>query len=110
MQKCQFCGVLRPMFLWLRKACLLDKRSKIILARFILTIYDMAIQGVIRGYRGLQEVTKGLQGVRKGYKGLQGVTGGDKRLQGVTKDYRNFFLTRTFPDTFSWCILHKNQS
>ena len=49
-----------------------------------------------------------------GYKGLQGVdkgvTGGDKGLQGVKKDYRNFFLTRTFPDTFSWSILHKNQS
>ena len=28
------------------------------------------------------------------------MTGGDKRLQGVTKDYRNFLLTRTFPDTF----------
>ena len=64
-------------------------------------------------YRGLQGVTvgyKGLQGVTKGYKGLQGVTGGDKGLQGVTKDYRNFFLTRTFPDTFSWSILHKSQS
>ena len=36
------------------------------------------------------------------------MTGGDKGLQGVTKDYRNFFLTRTFPDTFSWSILHKN--
>ena len=34
------------------------------------------------------------------YGGLQGVTGGDKGLQGVTKDYRNFFLTRTFSDTF----------
>ena len=56
-----------------------------------------------RGYRGLQEVTGG-------YKGLQGVTGGDKRLQGVTKDYKNFFLTRTFPDTFSWANLQKNQS
>ena len=54
-------------------------------------------------YRGLQEVTGG-------YKWLQGVTGGYKGLQGVTKDYRNFFLTRTFPDTFSWSILHKNQS
>ena len=43
---------------------------------------------------------KGLQGVTGGYKGLQGVTGGDKGLQGVAKDYRNFFLTRTFPDTF----------
>ena len=45
-----------------------------------------------------------------GDKGLQQVTGGDKGLQGVTKDYRNFFLTRTFPDTFFWFILHKNQS
>ena len=64
-------------------------------------------------YRGLQGVTggyKGLQGVTGGYKGLQGVTGGDKGLQGVTKDYRNFFLTRMFPDTLSWSILHKNQS
>ena len=43
----------------------------------------------------------------RGYRGLQGVTGGDKGLQGVTKDYRNFFLTRTFPDTFSWSILYK---
>ena len=61
-------------------------------------------------YRGLQGVTggyKGLQGVTRAYRGLQGVTGGDKGLQGVTKDYRNFFLTRTLPDTFSWFILHK---
>ena len=50
----------------------------------------------------------GIQGVTGGYKGLQGVTGGDKGLQRVTKDYRNFFLTRRFPDTFSWSILHKN--
>ena len=53
---------------------------------------------------------RGLEGVTRGYKGLQGVTGGDKGLRGVTKDYRNFFLTRTFPDTFSWSILHRNQS
>ena len=73
----------------------------------------MGIQGDTRGYRGLQGVTggyKGLQGVTWGYKGLQGMTGGDKALQGVTNDYRNFFLTRTFPDTFSWSILLKNQS
>ena len=57
------------------------------------------LQGVSRGYRGLQ-------GVTRGYKGLQGVTGGDKGLQGVTKDYRNFFLGRTFPDNFFWSILH----
>ena len=66
----------------------------------------MGIQGVTRGYRWY----KGLQGVTGGYKGLQRVTGGDKGLQGVTKDYSIFFLTRTFPDTFSWSILHKNQS
>ena len=38
------------------------------------------------------------------------VRGGDKGLQGVKKDYKNFFLTRTFPDTSSWSIFHKNQS
>ena len=73
----------------------------------------MGIQGVTRGYRGLLGMTsgyRGLQGVTWGYKGLQGVTGGDKWLQRVTKDYRNFFLTGTIPDTFSWSILHKNQS
>ena len=52
----------------------------------------------------------GLQGVTGGYKGLQGVKGGDKGLQGVAKDDRNFFLTRTFLDIFSWFILPKNQS
>ena len=64
-------------------------------------------------YRGLQGVTegyKGLQGVTRGYRGLQGVTGGDKGLKGVTKDYRNYFLTRTFEDSFSSSVLHKNQS
>ena len=60
-------------------------------------------------YKGLQGVTRGYKGVTRGYKGLQGVTCGDKGLQGVAKDYRNFFLPRTFPDTFSWSILHKNQ-
>ena len=53
---------------------------------------------------------KGLQGVTSGYLGLQRVTGGKKGLHGITNDYRNFFLTKTFPDTFSWSILHKNQS
>ena len=54
-------------------------------------------------YRGLQGVKRGyngLQGVTGGYKRLEGVTGGDKGLQGVKKDYRNFFLTRMFPDAF----------
>ena len=54
----------------------------------------MGIPGVTGRYGGLQ-------GVTGGYKVLQGVTRGDKGLQGVTMDYRNFFLTRTFPDTFS---------
>ena len=63
----------------------------------------MGLQGVTRGDMGLKEVTGG-------DKGLQGVTVGKKGLQGVTKDYRNFFLTKTFPDTFSWSISHENQS
>ena len=67
-------------------------------------------------YTGIQGFTggnKGLRGVTRGYRGLQGVTRGDRGLQGVTggyKNYRNFLLTRTFPDTFTWSILHKNQS
>ena len=63
----------------------------------------MRIQGVRRGSRGLQ-------GVTSGYNRLQGVTGRDKGLEGVTRDYKHFFLTRTFRDTFFWSILHKNQS
>ena len=113
LQKCQFCGFLKPMFLLVRKARLPYKTSTIVYSRFIFTIYDMGIQGVTRGYTGLQGVTgsyKGLQGVTKGFNGLQGVTGGDNGIQGITKDYRNFFLTRTFPDTFYLSIFHKNQS
>ena len=68
------------------------------------------LQGVTRGLQGGIRGYNGLQGVTRGYKGLQGVTWGDKGLQGVAKDYRNFFLTRMFPDTFSWSILYKNQS
>ena len=52
MQKCQFCGFFKPMFLLFRKACLLYKTSKIVFSRFIFTIYDMGIQGVTRGYKG----------------------------------------------------------
>ena len=102
LEKCQFCGFLKPMFSLSSKACLLNKRSKIV-SPFIFPIYYMGIQGVTRGYMGLQRITTG-------YRGLQGVTEGYKWLQGVTKNYRNFFLTRTFPDTFSWLILHKNRS
>ena len=63
---------------------------------------DKGLQGVTAGYKGLQGVTR----VTEGYKGLQGVTRGDR----VTKDFRNFVLTRKYPDTFSWSILHINQS
>ena len=87
-----------------RKACLVSKTWKIVFPRFIFTIYDVGIEWVTTGYKGLQgvtEVTRGYKGLQVGYKGLQVVTGEDNGLKGVTKDYKNFFLTRTFPDTFS---------
>ena len=70
----------------------------------------MGIQGDTRCSNGLKWLTGGykeLQGVTGGYKGF---TVGAKGLQGVTNHYKNSFLTRTFPDTFSWSILNKNQS
>ena len=91
MQKCQFCAFLKAMFLLFKNACLLYKTSKIVFSRFIFTIYDMAIQGVTRGYRGLRRVKRGyngLQGVARGYRGLQWVTRGYKQLQGVIGGYR----------------------
>ena len=48
-----------------RKACFLDKTSKILFSNFIFTIYDMAIQGVTRGYKGLQGVTRGYRGLQR---------------------------------------------
>ena len=69
------------MFSLLRKACLLYKTSKIVSSPFIFVIYDMGIQLVTGGYKGLHGITggyKGLQGVTRGYKGLQGVTGAYK--------------------------------
>ena len=106
LQKCQFCAFLKPMFLLFRKNVCYIKRRKSF-------FHDLFSRSMTREYMGLPGVTggyKGLQGVKGGYKELQGATGGDNGLQGFTKDYRNFFLTRTFPDTFSWSILHKNQS
>ena len=73
LKKCQFCGFFKAMFLLLRKACLLYKMSKIVFSRFIFTIYDVRIQRVTRGNKGLQRVSRGykvLQGVIRGYKGL----------------------------------------
>ena len=72
------------MFLLFRKACLLDKTSKIVFSRFIFTIYDMGIQEL----QGVTGGDKGLQGVTRGYRGLQGVTRGYMGLQGVTKGYK----------------------
>ena len=88
LEKCQFCGFLKPMFSLFRKACLLYKTSKIAFSPFIFAIYDIGIPGgyqglpgVTRGYRGLQEVTRG-------YKGLQGVLMGNIGLQGVRRGHR----------------------
>ena len=64
---------------------------------------DLFSRSMTGEYRGLQGVTggyKGLHGVTGGYKGLQGVRRGDNGLRAVTKDYREFFLTRTFPRYF----------
>ena len=101
LEKCQFCGFLKPMFSLFRKACLLYKTSKIDFLQFIFAIYDMRIQGVTRGYLELQGVTgsyKGLQGVTSGYRGLQGVTRRDKGLQRIIE---TFFKLERFPDSFS---------
>ena len=76
LQKCQFCGFLKPMFSLFTKACLLNKTFKIVFLRLIFTIYDMGIQRVTRGYRRLKEVTRGdsrLQAVTRGDRGLQGL-------------------------------------
>ena len=62
------------MFLLFRKACLLNKTSKIVFLQFIFMIYDMGIQGL----QGVTGGYKGLPGVKRGFKGLQGVTRGDR--------------------------------
>ena len=77
-----------------RKACLLYKTPKIVFLQSIFTIYDMEIQGVTRGYRGLEGFTRGyrgLQGVTGGYKGLQGVKGDDKAFKGLQRIIESFF-------------------
>ena len=49
---------------FVQKVFLLYKRSKIVFSRFIFTIYDMGMQGVTRGYKGLQGVTGGTGGYK----------------------------------------------
>ena len=96
MQKCQFCGFLKPKFFLFRKASLLYKTSKIVFSRFIITIYDMRIMGITKGYTRLQGVRRGykrLQGVTRGYKGWQGETRGYRGLQRIIKTF--FYLERS---------------
>ena len=64
--------------------------------RFFHDFFHDLLNEDTEGYNWLQR----LQEVTMGYRGLQGLTAG----------YREFFLTRTFPETFSWSILHNNKS
>ena len=68
MEKCQFCGVLKQMFSSFRKVCFVYETLKIVFSQLIFATYDMGIQGVTSGFKGLQG----------GYKRLQRVTEGDK--------------------------------
>ena len=68
---------------------------------FFHDLFSPSMTWEYRGLKGVTGVYKGLQGVTGSYKRLQGVTGGDKGIQAVSKNYTNFYLTRTFPDTFS---------
>ena len=79
MEKCEFCGFLKPMFSLFRKACLLYKTSKIVFHYF----FSRPMTWEYRGLQGVPGGYKGLQGVTGGYKGLQRVTGGYRRLQRI---------------------------
>ena len=85
------------------RCCCCSERHVCYIKRRKSFIHDLFSRSMTWQYRGLH-------GVTGGYEGLQGVTRGYKGLQGVAKNCRNFFLTRIFPDTFSWSILHKNQT
>ena len=106
LEKCQFCGFLKPMFSLFRKAFLLYKRSKIV-------FHYLFSQSMTWEYRGLQGVTRG----DRGYKRLQGVTRGDRGLQGVTRGYRGlqgiiqtFFTLERSQILFLALLSIKNQS
>ena len=78
------------MFSLYRKACLLYKTSKIVFLPFIFAIFEMGIQGITGGYKGLLWITggyRGLQGVTRGYMGLHGVTTDDRGLQGIIQSF-----------------------
>ena len=76
LQKCQFCGFLKPTFFCSERLVCYIKRRKSCFDDLFSRSMTWEYRGVTRGYRGLQ-------GVTRGYKGLQGMTGGDKGLQGV---------------------------
>ena len=74
LEKCQFCGFLKPMFSLFRKACLLHKTSKIVFHHLFsrsMTWEYRGLPGVTRGYKGLQAVTRGYRGLQMGDTGLQ---------------------------------------
>ena len=78
------------MFSLLRKACLLYKTSKIVFSPFIFATYNMGIQGITGGYKGLLWITggyRGLKGVTRGYRGLHGVTTDDRGLQEIIQSF-----------------------
>ena len=50
---------MKPMFSLLSKACLLYETSKMVFSPFNFAIYDMGIQGIRGGYKGLQLATEG---------------------------------------------------
>ena len=58
LEKCQFCGFLKPMFLLSRKACLPYKTSE----SFFDDFFHVLFHGNKGGYTGLQVVTGGYKG------------------------------------------------
>ena len=94
MEKCQFCGFFKLMFLWSKKGFFYDLCS-----RFIRWEYR-GLQGFTGDYKGWQRVTGGLQGVTGGYKGVtggyEGFRRGYKGFEGITRGYRCLERVRGF--------------
>ena len=61
------------------------------------------VQGVTRGYKGIQRVTRGY----REYRGLQGDTEGYKGLQGVTKGYRGSDMLMLFLKWHRLCAFYR---
>ena len=80
LQKCQFCGFLKPMFPMCseRLVCYIKRRKSF--------FHDLFSRSMTWEYRGLQ-------GVTGGYKLLQGVTRGDRGLQRIIETF--FSLERS---------------